>query len=283
MTGAARVRARALVVLGLVALLGAATAPRAGAAEAPGYAGQAKSTILRLVAGRLFKPQSGCDKAAACAALLARLSAGDFTVVAPVEQSQAPDLPSYERLRRRCRSLDPLRMTLSHHIYAATRGFAAYRLNPPGRARPGSEILVFRGQHYAMVEPRGQAAAGTEDPATVLPGTFVVVSMPGCRLLATAQAEDGDRFAKYNDVGAEDHASELLELDGHYVVLNLTPVAGPHQPKASWWYTLTLCDLGPHADADLHHQHHDYIFSYKPEADLAGGAKHAAQALPSQH
>jgi hypothetical protein len=269
------------LIAGLAVLLGAAAPVAAGAADAPGYAGEAKSVILQLVSGRLFRPQSGCDKGAPCAALLARLGAGDFTVVAPVEQSQAPNLPSYQRLRKRCRSLDPLHITLAHHVYAATRDFATYRLAPPGRARPGSELLVFRGQHYARVDAPSRGAKRPEDDATVLPGTFMVVAMPGCRLLATAESEDGDRFAKYNTVGADDHASELLEIDGHYVVLNITPVAGPHQPKASWWYTLTLCDLGAHADADVRHQHHVYTFGYKPEAALVGANHAAAQMVPS--
>jgi hypothetical protein len=194
--------------------------------------------------------------------------------VAPDERSDRPDLPSYLRARRRCPRLDPARVTVAHHVFAATRSFAAYHLDLPQRDRRSQDVVIFRAQHYVALDGRRQLAAASTAPAALLPGTFVAIDLSTCRFLATAPAEDGDWFAKHNAVGEDDHASELLRLDGRYVVLNITPVAAPRQPKASWWYTLELWDFGPHADADLRHQPRLYSFGYKPAAPV--NTSHAA-------
>jgi hypothetical protein len=263
----------------LAAALVAAPLAASEAGEAPSYAERAKSVILGLLAGRDFAPEAGCAPVAPCAALLARLRAGDFAVVEPVERSDRPDLPSYLRARKQCPGLDPARVTAGHRIFAATRNFAAYRLEPQPHGRGGDEILVFRAQHYVLLDGRRGAAASADGPETLLPGTFMAVSVRGCRLLAAARAEDGDWFAKHNVVDDGDHASELLRLDGRYVVLNLTPIAAPRQPKANWWYALELWDLGAHADADLRQQRRVYSFGYKPAPPL-GVSRAAAPSSP---
>jgi hypothetical protein len=240
-------------------------APSARAEEAGGYAARAKATIAALLQNRSFTPQAGCDDAAACRALLARLAALDFTVVEPAARSERLDLPDYARLRKRCPALDPMHITSAHRLYAPTRGFAVYHLDLPGTRQAPEEVLVFRAQHYVPVAGR----AG-DDQTPLTPGTFVSVSLRGCRLLSTARAEDGDWLAKHNAIGDSDHASELLELGGRYVVLNLAPVAGPREPKASWSYMLELWDLGPRADADRRKQRRVYSFiSAPPTAEQA--------------
>lgn len=280
MTGPSEFRKRPLLAIVMAGALAAAPLAAAEAGEGSGYAGPAKAVIARLLAGREFSPEAGCESRTTCETLLARLRAGDFTVVAPAERSARPDLPSYLRLRKRCPGLDPLRVTLAHHVFAATRNFAAYRLEPPRQGRRGEEIIIFHAQHYVELAPRRAAALAADEPATLLPGTFVATGLPGCRVLATAQAEDGDWFAKHNAVGEGDHAGELLRLDGGYVVLDITPVAGPHQPKPSWWYTLDLWDLGIRAEAGRRRSSHLYSFGYKPGAALPG-ASHAVGVVPS--
>lgn len=246
------------------------------AGEAPSYAEHAKTVILRLLADRDFTPEAGCAPASFCAGLPARLRAGDFAVVEPVERSERPDMPIYLSARKRCPGLDPARITVAHHVFAATRSFAAYRLDLPRRG--GDETLIFRAKHYVQLAASGAVAATADGSATLLPGTFIAMSLRGCRLLAAARAEDGDWFAKHNLVAEDDHASELLLLDGRYVVLNLAPIAAPGLPKPSWWYALELWDLGAHADSDRRGQRHVYSFGYKP-AHLPLGISGAA--LPS--
>jgi hypothetical protein len=251
-----RAQLGATAVLLLAAAIGTAEAQ-----EQPDYAERAKGTIAQLLDGREFKPETGCERAEPCAALLAKLRAGQFAVVEPAERSERPDSPSYLKMRRKCPALDPTQIVASHRIFAATRNFAVYRLDPPRAARRGDEILVFRAQHYVGRDAR---PAGSEEPPTLLPGTFTAMALPSCRLLSTAPAEDGDWFAKHNAIEDEDHASELLKIGERYFVLNLAPIAGPRQPKPSWWYTLELWDLGQHADADLRKQRRVYSFGYKP-------------------
>lgn len=268
-----RFRRRWRLRAALVATLVAAPLAASTAGEASSYAEHAKTVILRLLADRDFAPEAGCAPAPLCAALPARLRAGNFVVVEPVERSDRPDMPSYVRARKRCPGLDPARITLAHRVFAATRNFAAYRLDLPQRG--GDETFVFRAQHYVQLEGNGAVAATADGSATLLPGTFIAMSLPGCRLLAAARAEDGDWFAKHNLVEEDDHASELLLLDGRYVVLNLAPIAAPRLPKPSWWYGLELWDLGAHADSDLRGQRRVYSFGYKP-AHLPLGISGAA-------
>jgi hypothetical protein len=260
-----RERRRRLIGLGLAAALVAwpAVAPRAD--EAQSYGDHARATIAGLLNGRDFAPEDGCGRGATCAKLIRALRLGDFAVVAPAEQSDRPDLPDYLHLRKRCPGLDPLRVTLAHRLYAATRDFAVWRLQVSGPGRRGSEVLVFRGEHYVAVGARGFPPPDAPHTA-LIPGSYVALSPRGCRLLATARAEDGDWLAKHNAIGENDHASELLQLGGSYFVLNIAPIAGPQQPKASWWYTLELWDLGPQADAARRHDEHVYSFGYKPGA-----------------
>jgi hypothetical protein len=265
--------------IGLLAALLAAPLARAKADEAPSYAENAKATIAALLNGRAFAPEEGCNAGGVCTTLLAKLRAGDFSVVTPVERSDRPDLPSYLSARKHCPGLDPLRISAAHRVYAATRGFAAYRIELTGPGRRRDEILVFRGEHYAMLDGRHPAAAA-EGGATLMPGTFVAMAPRGCRLLSSARAEDGDWLAKHNVIGESDHASELLKIGERYVVLNLAPIAGPQQPRASWWYTLELWDLGPRLDADRRHDRHVYSFGYKPGADPADARRIAGRASP---
>lgn len=253
-----------------------AAAPLAGseAQEAPSYGERTKAVILALLADRDFAPEAGCAPLAPCAALLQQLRAGEFDVVEPAERSTRADMPSYLRVRRRCPGLDPARITAAHRTFAATRNFAAYRLDADRR---NDELLVFRAQHYVQLGA-GAIARAADGPATLMPGTFIALDLPSCRLRAVARAEDGDWFAKHNTVGDADHASELLRIAGSYVVLNLTPIAAPRQPKESWWYSLELWDLGPHADADLRQQRRVYTFGYKPALAPVGVTRAAAPA-----
>lgn len=249
------------------------------AGEAPSYAERTRAVILGLLADRDFTPETGCEPAAPCMALLARLRTGDFTVVEPVERSNRPDMPSYLHARRQCPGLDPARITAAHRVFTATRNFAAYRLDLPQHGRNG-EILVFRAQHYVLLDGHRGVAASADGPEMLVPGTFIAMSVPGCRLLAAARAEDGDWFAKHNIVEDDDHASELLRLDGRYIVLNLAPIAAPRQPKPNWWYMLELWDLGAHADAELHQQRRVYSFGYKPATPPLGISRAAAPVAP---
>ena len=259
--------------LGLAVLLLAAPQAHSARAEAASdYAAAARTRIIELLQGRAFAPEEGCENKAACARLLKRLDAGDFAVIAPFERSGRPDLPSYRAERKRCPGIDPASITVSHRRYVATRGFAAFRIELPGRGKHGEEVLVFRAEHYVL---RGEGGRAHPDAAQapLMPGTFVALSLRGCRLLSSARAEDGDWLARHNAIGDADHASELLRIGGSYFVLNLAPIAGPDQPKASWWYTLELWDLGPRLDADRRHQRHVYSFGYRPDGAPVGASR----------
>ena len=259
-------RTRLAVAVTLLVLAAPGTGLAAAAEDAPSYGERAKATIMQLVSGRAFKPERGCDRPSPCGPMLAALRAGKFTVVEPRENSDHADLPGYLAFRKRCPSLDLAHVKESHRTYTATRNFAIYSLDAPGQ-----EIVVFRAQHFVAAEgkPRGN------EPTAPWPGAYTAIGLPGCRVLSTALAEDGDRFARHNKIDDADHASELLKVDDHYVVLNLVPIAGAAQPRESWWYNLELWDLGPRADADLRHQRRVYSFSYKPETPPSGAAHNA--------
>ena len=229
----------------------------AKADETLSYGERAKTIILKLVQGRSFAPTQGCEDAAPCNELLARLHAADFSVVAPAELSDRLDMPDYARVRKHCPGLDPLHITFAHRVYAPTHGFAVYRLDLPSTRKSADEILIFRAQHYVPVG----GTAEFEEKTPLTPGTFVSIGLRGCRLLSTARAEDGDWLAKHNAIGDSDHASELLTFGGRYVVLNLAPIAAPRQPKANWSYALELWDLGPGADADRRKRRRVYSFT----------------------
>lgn len=261
-----------LAVAGAALALAALGAGLAAAAEdAPSYGEQAKATIMQLIAGRAFMPERGCDRPSPCAPMLAALRTGKFAVVEPQEHADRPNLPRYLAFRKHCPALDLAHVRESHRTYTATRNFAIYYLDAP-RAAPGEEIVVFRAQHFVAAEgkPRGN------EPTAPWPGAYTAISLPSCRVLSTALAEDGDRFARHNKIDDADHSSELLKIGDHYVVLNLVPIAGAAQPKESWWYNLELWDLGPRADADLRHERRVYSFSYKPETPPPPGAAHSA-------
>lgn len=269
---------RAVLGLGLGALLLAGTIGAAKADEPLSYGDRAKAIIAQLLAKRDFKPESGCNHGEACAALLKQLRAGAFEVVEPTERSDRLDMPSYMSARRRCPAFDPAHIKASHRIFTATRNFAIYRLDIPRPRRGSDEVLVFRAQRYVVLEDARRAAAADDDePMTLLPGTFVAIALPSCKFLSTAVAEDGDRFAKHNDIDDADHASELVWMGDRYFVLNLDPIAGPWQAKESWWYVLQLWDLGPHVDADRRKQRHIYSFGYKPAGAPVGFTRGTTQ------
>jgi hypothetical protein len=261
-------RAFAGAVLALAAFCADASAADE---DGPSYGERAKAVILDLIAGRVFKPENGCDRPASCVPMLAALRAGKFVVVEPQEHSDRADMPSYLALRRRCPSLDLAHVKAQRRLYTATRNFAMYALDVP-RAHAGEEVVIFRAQHFIAAEGR---ARGNE-PTAPWPGAFTAISLPSCRMLSTALAEDGDRFARHNKVEDADHASELLKIGDHYVVLNLVPIAGERQPKESWWYDLEIWDLGARADADFHHERRVYSFSYKPAAPPTPAASRSA-------
>jgi len=257
----------ALVVAMLLAVAsGPAAAEEAWAGETSGYEQHVKATLQRIISGREFKPGTGCSdnlqKLGICAALIARLRSGNFTVFEPMEQSDRADMPSYRRIRNKCSRLDPLHLRASHHITVATRNFAMYKLDVPKHLIGGDEILVFRAQHY-LISDNGPVYKGA-DARVIWPGQFVAIGFPSCRQFSNATAQEGDHLAKHNIVGPDDYLTELVKIGDHYFVLNLDPVAGPNQPKVVWWYDLELWDWGPHADADLRHARRVYGFSYRP-------------------
>jgi hypothetical protein len=259
-------RARPWLALVLAAALLAAAPGAALAEEASAYQARVKATLLRIIAGREFKPTVGCSdnlkKLQVCAGLIERLRSGAFTVFEPIEQSDHADMPSYRRLRNKCSKIDPAHLRASHHITVATRNFAMYKLDVPKRMIGGDEILVFRAQHY-LISDNGPIAKGP-DARVIWPGQFVAVGYPSCRQFSNATAQEGERLAKHNVIGPDDYLSELVKIGDRYFVLNLDPVAGPNQPKVVWWYDLELVDWGVHADADLRHDRRTYGFSYRP-------------------
>jgi hypothetical protein len=254
----------------LAAMLVAIASDRATAQEAwagePSHAAHVKAVLQRIIGGREFKPGAGCSdnlqKLEVCAAMIARLRSGNFTVFEPMEQSDHADMPSYRRIRKKCSKLDPLHLRASHHITVATRDFAMYQLDVPKQLTGGDEILVFRGMRYLIADD-GPVEKGP-DARVIWPGQFVAIGFPSCRQFSNATAQEGDHLAKHNIVGADDYLTELVKIGDHYFVLNLDPVAGPNQPRVLWWYDLELWDWGPRADADLRHARRVYSFSYRP-------------------
>ncbi|HYM03502.1 MAG TPA: hypothetical protein VET85_11195 [Stellaceae bacterium] len=246
----------------------------AAEAEETSYADRAKGTIQHLMSARPFTAESGCDGTAKCDGLVAQLRSGAYSVIEPVEASDRPDMPTYLQARKKCAKLDPVHITMSHRKFTATRNFAMYRLDAARPSKKAEGILVFRAQDYLSEGDRHlQSTESDDDAAAPLPGTFFAFDPRNCRLLTVATAENGTHFAKHNEIAANDHVSELIKLDGRYFVVNLVPIAGPRQPKETWWYSLSLWDLGlPAAGGGTAHPH-VYTFGYKPSkpADVALG------------
>ncbi len=237
----------------------------ARAEENSAYGDRVKAALRQILQGREFKPSTGCDKSEICAGLLARLRAGDFSVVEPIEVSERADMPSYRRIRNKCARLDPVHLRAARHINVATRNFAMYKLDIPKQLVAGDEVLVFRGQHYIPGDDRGRVTAGSGgDSHAVWPGMFVAMGYPSCRQLTGATSQEGEARARHNALSEDDYLSEIVKIGSRFYVLNIDPIAGPNQPKAMWWYDLELWDWGPRADADLRHSRHVYIMSYRP-------------------
>jgi hypothetical protein len=239
-------------------------------ADDDAYAKRAGEILTRLLDHRDFKPEPECAPVERCEALLARLRVGAFQILAPSEQSDSPDLPSYRRLRQRCRNVDLVHIGVARHRLTATRNFAAYKLETTRRL---GEVMIFRAEHYVA----GDARASDEQPAT-WPGAFVAVGVVRCRVLATSTAEEGDRYAKHNPVAADEHLSELLMIDGELFVLNLVPVIAGHEPKRAWWYKLSLSEWGTLATFDQQRHRPHYEFSHRPptlseQGESRGGAQ----------
>jgi hypothetical protein len=248
------------LVLMLVASLWLCLAPPARAAEGAAYAQRASEILTHLLDHRDFKPEPECAPIASCDSLLARLRAGAFRILAPSEQSDSPDLPSYLRLRHKCRSFDLVHIGVARHRLTATRNFATYTLGPETVGRLG-EVMIFRAEHYIPAEAQGR---GDEAQPATWPGAFVAVAVTRCRVLATDTIEEADRFAKHNPVAADEHLSELLLIDGRLFVINLVPIIAGHEPKRAWWYKLSLSEWGTLASFDRHGHRPHYEFSYRP-------------------
>ena len=260
---------RGLRLLAAAVTFSLSLAAAARADDANLYAKHAGEILARLLDQRDFKPEPECAPVERCEALLARLRAGAFDILAPSEQSDSPDLPSYRRLRQKCRNVDLVHIGVARHRLTATRNFAAYKLEPTRRL---GEVMIFRAEHYVA----GDARASDAQPAT-WPGAFVAVGIAHCRVLATATVEEGDRYAKHNPVAADEHLSELLMIDGQLFVLNLVPVIAGHEPKRAWWYKLSLSEWGALATFDQQRHRPHYEFSYRPptlseEDDSRAGA-----------
>jgi hypothetical protein len=265
------------LALALAALLCLAEGARGQ--ETLSYSDRVKATLHHVLAGREFKPVTGCLRAEPCASLLARLRAGDFSVIEPIERSDRLDMPSYRRIRQKCSRLDPIHLRTAHRVTVATRNFAMYKLDVPKRFAGGDDVLVFRGQHYVPVGPNGVTAGKDSGPYSVWPGMFVAIGFPSCRQFSSATAQEGDRLARHNALSDDDYLSEIVKIANHFLVLNLDPIAGPNQEKAAWWYDLELWDWGPNADADLHRNRHVYAFSYRPVSVPLPQTNHAQAPL----
>jgi hypothetical protein len=248
------------LLLMLVAGLWLCLAPAARAEEGDAYAQRASEILAHLLEHRDFKPEPECAPVTSCEGLLARLRTGAFRVLAPSEQSDSPDLPSYLRLRRKCRSFDLVHIGVARHRLTATRNFATYKLAPESAGRLG-EVMIFRAEHYIGVDAQGR---GVEAQTATWPGAFVAVAVTRCRVLATDTIEEADRFAKHNPVAADEHLSELLMIDGRLFVINLVPVIAGHEPKRAWWYKLSLSEWGTLATVDRQRHRPHYEFSYRP-------------------
>jgi len=248
------------VLLALVAGLWLSLAPAARAEEGTAYAQHASEVLAHLLENRDFKPEPECAPLAYCETLLTRLRAGAFRVLAPSELSDSPDLPSYLRLRRKCRSFDLVHIGVARHRLTATRNFATYTLGPEGSGRPG-DVLIFRAEHFIPADAQGRAAEA--QPAT-WPGAFVAIAVKRCRVLVTDTIEEADRYAKHNPVAADEHLSELLMIDGRLFVINLVPIIAGHEPKRAWWYKLSLSEWGALTTFDPQHHRPRYEFSYRP-------------------
>ncbi len=246
-------------LLALAAGLWLSFAPAAQAEEGTVYAQHASEVLAHLLENRDFKPEPECAPLAYCETLLARLRAGAFRVLAPSEQSDSPDLPSYVRLRHKCRSFDLVHIGV-HHRLTATRNFATYKLGAEASGRPG-DVLIFRAEHYIAADAQGRA---DEAQAATWPGAFVAIAVTRCRVLVTDTIEEADRYAKHNPVAADEHLSELLVIDGRLFVINLVPVIAGHEPKRAWWYKLSLSEWGTLATFDPQHHRPRYEFSYRP-------------------
>jgi hypothetical protein len=248
------------VFLALVAALWLCVTSAARAEEGEAYAQRASGILAHLLDQRDFKPEPECAPVAQCERLLAQLRGGVFRILAPSEQSASPDLPSYVRLRHKCRSLDLVHIGVARHRLTATRNFATYKLGPETAGRLG-EVMIFRAEHFIAADAQGQA--GEAQPAA-WPGAFVAVAVPRCRVLATDTIEEADRYAKHNPVAADEHLSELLLIDGRLFVINLVPVIAGHEPKRAWWYKLSLSEWGTLATFDRQRHRPHYEFSYRP-------------------
>lgn len=249
--------------LGLAAALLCIHPGLSRADENSAYGDRVKVALRQILQGREFKPSTGCDKSEICIGLMARLRAGDFTVIEPIERSERPDMPSYRRIRNKCAKLDPVHLRAARHINVATRNFAMYKLDIPKHMVGGDEVLVFRGQHYVPTDGKTTAGNGGGSHA-VWPGMFVAMGYPSCRQFSGATSQEGDQRARHNAVGEDDYLSEIVTIGNRFYVLNLDPIAGPNQPKAMWWYDLELWDWGPRADADMRRSRHVYTMSYRP-------------------
>ena len=248
------------VLPALVAGLWLLLTPAAQAQDSDAYAKRASEILAHLLDQRDFKPEPECAPVADCQRLLARLKEGSFRILAPSEQSDSPDLPSYLRLRHKCRSLDLFHIGVARHRLTATRNFATYRLGPETVGRL-ADVMIFRAEHYIAVDPQGEAASA--QPAT-WPGAFIAIGVTRCRVLTTDTIEEADRYAKHNPVAADEHLSELLVIDGHLFVINLVPVIAGHEPKRAWWYKLSLSEWGALGTFDGRHHRPRYEFSYRP-------------------
>jgi hypothetical protein len=239
----------------------------AQAEDAHSYADHVKAVLARILGRRDFKPEAGCDEPRACETLLQRLRGGTFRVIEPNERSDAPDMPSYLRLRQKCRELDLAHMGVASHRLTATRNFAIYRLELAAPQARRHEILVFRAQHYVKAADPRVPGDGPEDETSVWPGTFVAIDVPRCRVLANAIAEEGDRFAKHIPVNEDEHLSEIVQIDDGFFVLNLAPIIAGREPEEAWWYKLELAEWGGFRDTDPHKRRPTYAFTYKPPGE----------------
>ncbi len=246
------------------ALALAASAAASQAADSSGYGDRVRARLAQLLDGRALNEVEGCDEATLCAALVAQLRAGNFTVVEPVERSDLPDMLSYLRVRKKCRGLDIAHLTAAHRRLVATRNFSAWKLDLPRKLTGGSDVMIFRAQHYVAADAKGTALAG--DGEAALSGMYVAVGFPSCRTLTIADAPEGDWFAKHNPVGEDDYLSEILKLGDRFFVLNLDPVAGPELARESWGYRLELRDLGSFA-AERNERRRVYAFSTPPSRE----------------
>src|SRR5208282_3613610 len=121
---------RRVAIASCVLLIVGASVRSAGAADAGDYREHARATFHALFDARKFVPSGGdCDTSKQrCREVLAKLRAGGFNFLAPIERSDhLSDMPTYRRIKKTCPNADFPETDIAGLRTEPTRGFALYR------------------------------------------------------------------------------------------------------------------------------------------------------------